>query len=472
MSGFRALCGDKMKKWDGQSGLSLVETLVSAFMLVAVFSGVFYLMTKSRASFSAMEADGHHMHFETFASSRLRLYFSKIMQWTTHLAGESDDNDDWAKKAFKDYCKFTSNFAYSYAPLDFPSFASEDKEKAKCKDGVVVKNADGSKVYEEDADGDPVFDTGEYPCSSGETGPVSKSGYVWLNKAEIPYRTLAADVRMSLSTLNYAQATTGDWKTTGLLDKYDRSDFLWGAMIPFSSGGLSSSSNVDSLWRANPNLAKFCSDTNYRPAKGIGEEMCRWVDWCSGQNRSVDPEPTSEPSETRKILQYATADSQSINELYGSSTFRMCFVFAGNLFSKSGDLYAADSESSLGLNSVENPANLGLAVATARFMDSRTADKVLCEDSIFNMHRSMKVRLNLYSVSSADKKYSTKKQNYKKTVKEFTAEKLGIDRPNCRNKRQRRQMSVKNASGLPVCIADPLFHYVCSEDDDCGEPDP
>lgn len=454
-----------MRPRNTQSGLSLVEALVSASLLTLVFGATFLLMGKSRSSFNALEADGHHLHFETFAASRLRLYFSKVMQWTTHLGGESDDNDDMRKKSFKDFCKATNNFAYSYAPLDFPSFTSEDKEKVKCKDGVMVRKADGSKIYEEDEDGDPVFDTGEeYPCSTGETSGGFKA---WLNKEEIPLRTLAADMRMSLSTLNYSQATSGDWKENGLLDKFDASEFLWGAMIPFASGGLESSSNVDSLWRANPNMATFCKDQNYRPERGIGEEMCRWVDWCSGQNRTANPE-----GDSVNILQHGSGGGQFINELYGSDTFRMCFVFTGNLFSKTGDLFAAGSDSSRGINAIDNPANLGLAVATARFMDSRTAEKVKCEDSIFNMNRNMKVRLHLYTVSSADKQYSTKKQSYHKTIKEFTAEKLGVDRPNCRNKRQRRAMSLKNSEGLPICIADPLFHYVCSEDDDCGQPDP
>lgn len=463
-------------KFRNQSGMSIVELVVGAAILAIVFGSMAAVFGQIRKSSNAQQGDGHHLHFETFASARLRLYFAKLLQWGTHLSGESDDNSEERKKSWTHYCEATSNFAYAHTPLPFNEFTPEDKEKARVKaDGSIVTK-DGLKVYEEDEEGNPVFLFGldNLPRNYDNRDPGDRIN-VWLNKTEIPYKTLAADIRMSLSSLSYQQVMQGDWKTSGLLDKYEKNEFLWAAMVPFTSGGFNASENVDSLWKVNPNLAQYCDPTKvWRPKKGFGEEMCRWVDWCSAHNRGTVPNPESCQVEGQecKILSYTAGSDSSIStQLDGISTFRMCFAYVGNMFSKSGDFYNGTSAQTSGAEGIDNPAAVAMAVATARIVDNRTGEKVKCEDSIYNMNRSMKVRLHLYTVLAADKKENSGKQIYHKSVKEFTSEKIAMDRPNCRNKRGRHRLNPKNQSGQSICIADPLFHYVCSEDDECGDPD-
>jgi hypothetical protein len=122
------------------------------------------------------------------------------------------------------------------------------------------------------------------------------------------------------------------------------------------------------------------------------------------------------------------------------------------------------------VNAIDNPATLGVAIATAQLVNSRTADPLTCEKSIFNMNRSMRVKVNLYAVLNADKTIASKKQTYSKTVKQFTSEKLAVDTPNCLDRQNRLNKFGKNAGGEAVCITDPVFHFACSSAGECGNP--
>lgn len=393
-----------MKK-NRQSGFSLAEVLVSAFLLVIVFGAVFMLTARSKKSSNALHASGHHLHFESFASSRLRLFYSKLLQWTVHLGHKSGESG--FRNVSNEFCKGSSEI--SYAAADSP-----------------------------------------------------------LN-TEIFQKTLGADMRMSLSTLDYPQVTSGAWRTDGLMDKYETDGFLWGAMVPFSA----QASDVSKLERANPNLAAYCAaESLYRPTQGLGQEMCRWVDWCTGVGPETNPEET-EAADVIKALA-PVSGGRFISDLAGQKQFRMCFVFAGNLFTKKGSYYSAGSASSLGVNAIDNPATLGVAIATAQFVDARHGETITCEKSVYNMNRSLRVRLNLYTVLNADKVVSSKKQTFGKTVKHVTAEKLAVDTPNCSNE-NRKMRTYKNADNQMICIADPIFHYACyesgqSDADKCFDP--
>lgn len=472
-----------------QAGLSLVELLIGLAVLSIGFGAAVQLMGTSRKSLKSAMNSGHQIHFETFASSRIRFYFSKILQWTTHLGGDQEDKSQMTKRVYRNYCKETRNFAYATAPLPFEDFTPEIRRKVKLKerkDGsvVVVTKKDKTPVYEENEDGDPVFvqfDTkaGKYteiadPDDESESGvslldPSDKfinwvknhdkgdTKKVYLNKIDVVKATLAADMRMALSTLNYEQ--TRAWDDTGLLDKYDENSFLWGAMVPFGSGA----STNDSLARVNPNLQKYCSDTKYKPTSGAGKEMCDWVSWCSSSNRDENPN-----KDDVKLLEYSEGAKNSVNEFYGQSKVRMCFAFVGNLFSRTGTFYeAAKTSSSNGLN----PAVLGFAVATARIVNIRNDEELICQNSIYNMFRQLKVDLMLYSVFNADKEVKTNEQVIQKTLRDFTSEKLGVERPNCKASASRLRVNMKNSTGAPICIGDPLLHFTCSGDFKCGPPD-
>ncbi|MEY2989044.1 MAG: hypothetical protein RJB13_2565, partial [Pseudomonadota bacterium] len=76
----------EMSGGGGESGFSLVELMVVSMILIAIFSGSFLVLKKARDSTSPQSSSGPHLYFESFATSRLKLYFSKLLQWTTQVA--------------------------------------------------------------------------------------------------------------------------------------------------------------------------------------------------------------------------------------------------------------------------------------------------------------------------------------------------------------------------------------------------
>ncbi|MEY4063982.1 MAG: hypothetical protein RIR26_190 [Pseudomonadota bacterium] len=491
----------------------MVELLVGSAVTLLSFSAVFKMLTSSRQGLHALSADGHHIHFETFASARLKLFFSKVLQWSSQLSGDSEKSSDSKKRAYKYYCSDTSNYAYAGAPLPFDQFTPEVKEILKiveknnelrvvtkkgrvlydsvdeeANDIFVAKDEDGNPTAFYDSAGNPVFDQDDSQNAktirrwkrflSSENG----RGKFWLNKTEIPYQTMVSDMRMSLSTLSYAQLNRSGspWKRNGLLDKWNEDfDFQWGAMVPFYSGGsgdsnASGAENGD-IRRVNKNLFDFCSPTSgRRPAQGDGARLCQWVDWCSSDSfRGNNPNPAGDNipllvwrslDTTQEILDARRGTNKEIVELFDDSSFRMCFAFSGNLFSKTGVFGGTDTVGTGGYNGIDHPASLGMAVASVRLVDARFGQEMSCAHSIMNLNRSLRVQLQLFTVLNADKPVSSKKQIVHSSVKELTSEKLAMERPNCNNRQMRAERSRKNSDGLPICIADPIFHYVCSKD--------
>ncbi len=66
--------------------------MVGMTILVIIFGGSFRVLSKVRTTAKAQDTSGPHMFFETFASARLRLYYSKLMQWIAHV-GAPDCSD-------------------------------------------------------------------------------------------------------------------------------------------------------------------------------------------------------------------------------------------------------------------------------------------------------------------------------------------------------------------------------------------
>jgi hypothetical protein len=270
-------------------------------------------------------------------------------------------------------------------------------------------------------------------------------------------------MRMALSTLSYADARSGP-----LLGRHSATaDYPWGALVPFDSrngafGGIQA---------IQPALADFCTQNGdeVRKQKGADNaaEMCAWVDVCSGQeaNRSANP-PHPKVDSAVPMLVHNSIEKDVLG-LRGKTTFRMCFAFIGNLFSRTGNFVAAGSASSTGLDALDNPAVLGLAVATATFVNNNSGAGLNCEQAKFEPYRALKVSVDTFTAINADKKVSSKRQLYYKSRQQFMSEKLGVSIPNCND--EVRPNSIINGSGEPVCIGDPTFHYVCSGP--CGMPD-
>jgi prepilin-type N-terminal cleavage/methylation domain-containing protein len=380
-----------MSRFSQQSGFSLIELMIGAAILVTVFGGSFMVLQKTRARMNAGNSSGAHLYFESFASSRLKLYFAKLMQWTTHVGAVNGQHANVAS-----FCQNTRNFAYASGALDF-SFA---------------------------------------PMPSAQ-------------------RTLGADMRMSLSTLEFTQVSaeplTGRFAQNGPLGTISP----WGAMVPFSSR----TDAISGIGTVNPNLDLFCRGDKL-PTSGIGAEMCAWVDVCSGQEGNRTPKPVPNPDPTADdvpILAYEQAGGADIIGLDGRSNFRMCFAFVGNLFSRVGDFTNAAAASSTGLYAVDNPAVLGLAVATAQFTNTSTGAAITCDQAVNEMNRSLKVRLDLYTALNADKSFRSGLQQHFRTRKEITSEKLGVAIPNCENP----ALSANRDEN--VCIADPTWIYSCAK---------
>ena len=374
-----------MSRLSQQSGFSLIELMIGAAILVAVFGGSFMVLQKTRAGVNARNSSGAHHYFESFASSRLKLYFSKLMQWTTHVGAELNQHANVAR-----FCEATSNFAY--------------------------------------ASGETIFGFARDP--------------------QVARQTLGADMRMSLSTLDYAQVSN-----LALTGRVGQNGFPWGAMVPFSNR----TNAIAGLEVVNINLSNLCVGDRL-PTSGIGAEMCAWVDVCSGQagNRTPNPVPNPDPTADGVPILASLPVGGDIGRLAGRSNFRMCFAFVGNLFSRVGDFTNAAAASSTGLNAVDNPAVLGLAVATAQFTNTSTGAPITCNQAVNEMNRSLKVRLDLYTTLNADKSFRSGLQQHFRTRKEITSEKLGVAIPNCEN-------PALSANGnRNVCIADPTWIYSCA----------
>ena len=102
-----------MRKISSQNGFSLLELMIGTTLLVVIFGSSFQLLAKMRTASSEQSISGSHIYFETFAANRLRIYFSKLMQWTTHMSAYGD-----AGKV-SNFCKETRRFAFASGKMDF-----------------------------------------------------------------------------------------------------------------------------------------------------------------------------------------------------------------------------------------------------------------------------------------------------------------------------------------------------------------
>lgn len=425
-----------MSMTSNNRGLSLVELMVGTAILTIVFGGTFTLLSKLRKVSAAQNNSGPHLFFETFATARLKLYFSKLMQWTSQMNANVNTPGD-----FNDKCD-----------------ADPKNDTARLKMACRTENT--GRFCEQ---------TSQFAYATGE------SSFNFAPTSAMAERTLGADLRMAASTFDYEFASKNS-----LVGIYDQ-DFTdkdgkptgWGAMVPFSGRDR----DEDGINRINPNFSKFCDTSEFKPTSGVGAEMCAWVDVCSAQqgNRTAEPPPSPNPTaDGIPILAFdatGSGDVQGLENLSAANpAFRMCFVFVGNLFSKTGIFVqksaAGTTDSSTGVEAIDNPSVLGLAVATARFVNTKTGQPLTCKSAVNEMYRSMKVTVELYTALNADQTVSSQKQIFYRSTKEITSEKLGVPITNCNIP---SKGVLTNGAGQKICIADPIWNYRCEPS--CANPE-
>jgi hypothetical protein len=347
---------------------------------------------------------GPHLFFESFAVSRLKLYFAKVLQWNTHICPGKPKLSVFDAAEPSCLCEDAAYFAY-----------------ASNNDSLTAG-------YTAEVSGDP---------NAGMSDATRKT---------IGNKTLGADMRLSLSTFGIKDIApsgeSGPFKTLLQIAAEKRTDSKqapWGALIPFHT--------VDEWNAANPFSREWC--VKRKPVAGsIGDEMCKEFDRCA--------EVAGGLGGKRPVNQLGFQGTAEKN-LRGKKTFSMCFVFAGNLFTRSDNSNL--NNQSLGLAALDNPAVVGLAVATARFVDNRNQQELTCNQAAFEMNRSVKVNVNIYTALNADMT-DGKKQTAQKSVREITGEKLGVASPNCLAPNRGGEKAVK---GDAVCLQDPTWIYQCSQ---------
>lgn len=367
-----------MARYGGQYGFSLVELMVVSAILVIIFGGSFKVLKKARETTSAQASSAPHRYFESFATSRLKLFFSKLLQWSTHV---------------DPFCSAASRYAYA--------------------------------------------------------------SNMTLTLTERELETLGTDMRMSLSTFSYEQASQANGSLAGRFD--DLNNFPWGALVPFDSR----QAGVGSLLLIQPALSSYCANNSGQfSGAAVAAEMCAWVDVCSGQegDRSEGSGVATVDSATPLLVDFSTGSVGEVTSLASNQRFRMCFAFVGNLFSRTGDFVGNPLGSSTGTSALDNPASLGLAVATANFINLNSGGQLNCEDARHEMNRGLSVDLELFSVLNADKEMSTRRQIFMKSQKRFVSEKFGVAVPNCKDT---SRSSPANGVGEPYCIGDPTYFYSC-----------
>lgn len=353
-------------------------------VLLAVFGFSFKNLVGLRKGMNRVTTSGPHLYFESFAVSRLKLYFAKLMQWNTHVCENGSTSLS---------CLCTTAAYFSYAPIT--------------------------------------------------TNLTSGKG-----SAAVGNMTLGADLRMALSTFTLREVAPngigGPFKT--LIDlaaekRVDTAATPWGALIPFHT--------VTTEWAlANPSSRAWCNNTT-SSATGLVGEMCRWFERCSQVAGGM--------AGARPLNQIGT-QSGATPDISGLDTVSMCFVYAGNMFSRPEFTANNPDEAkrSAGIGSIDYPSVVGLVVAEARFINNANLQPLKCSDAATEMNRSLKIKLNIYTAINAD--LEVKKQGVEKSVREITGEKLGVPIPNCEAPGRGGFSAVGDET---VCIEDPTFIYEC-----------
>ena len=371
-----------MKRWKKQSGLSAVELLVGAAVIVTVFSLAFRNLVQLRAGMKRVTTSGPHMYFESFAISRLKLFYAKLMQWTTHVRAPGQNGANF-------YCNDSAYFAYS-----------------------PIRNN----------------------LSSGRGSQA------------VARATLGLDLRLALSTftaadLNQGQSTLLDAAQARRADPNSAASMRpWGAMIPFSE--------VNNEWIPAHSFSRnWCA---MQPPRGpadndgsLGSEMCEMFERCT------------ETANRARIPNQLGNQGTAVTDISALNNSSMCFVFAGNLFSRSEmNVFSVDNKSA-GLTALDFPSVIGLAVGRARFVNSTTGADITCNTAATEMNRSLKVTLTLYTALHADLQ-DVKRLQVHKSIREITGEKLGVAIPNC-------SAPGRGGNDADRCLRDPTWHYECAD---------
>lgn len=361
-----------------QRGFTIIEAMIGLFIVATVFAFSFQNLASIRKSTQAINTTGPHVFFETFAVSRLKLYFAKLMQWNTHVCpgGLTDDC----------VCKSANFFAYA------PSTTALDDGRAN---------------------------------------------------ARLANLTLGTDLRMALSTFTAAEISPNAGTTNSLIAlaqarRANPAALPWGALIPIQA--------VAEWDAANPAARRFCStirtgstNTTAKNAQGTVNEMCEMFAKCT-QEAGRAP--------------FNTQINAGRNDISAQNEVLMCFVFAGNLFTRPD----VNNNRSTSLLAIDFPSVVGLAVGKATFVDNTNGQPLSCLQAASEMNRSLKIELSLYSAMQSDQQDVTKHMA-QKSVREITGEKIGIAVPNCSAPGRGGFSAVGNQY---VCIEDPTWLYHCN----------
>lgn len=364
-----------------QGGFSLLELMVGLTVLLTVVGFSFKNLVGLRKSMNRITTTGPHLYFESFAVSRLKLYFAKMMQWNTHVCKNGAASVD---------CVCSTADYFAYAPVKSNLSAP--------KGGTAVGNM-----------------------------------------------TLGADLRMSLSTFTLKEIAPagigGSFKT--LLDlaaerRADTGSNPWGALIPFHT--------ISDEWiPANPSSRSWCN-SSVSGSGGVLGEMCKKFESCASVAGVARP--------ANQLGAMATGGV----DISGSKKATMCFVYAGNMFSRPEFTVNNTDEKnrSAGIGALDYPSVVGLVVAEARFINNSNLAEITCKEAAFEINRSLKIKLEIYTAINAD--LEVKKQSAEKSVREITGEKMGVAIPNCDAPGRGGFSAVGDET---VCIEDPTFIYEC-----------
>ena len=209
------------------------------------------------------------------------------------------------------------------------------------------------------------------------------------------------------------------------------------ALVPF---------HTEKEWRdANPFSKGWC-DSRRPPPGSVGEEMCKQFESCAQQGA------------TRPGNQLGTAPG-AVGNITNMNQFSMCFVFAGNMLTRPDNPLTGLSNQGLGVAVLENPTAIGLVVAKAKIISNLTQKPINCSAAALDLHRNIKLTLDIYSTVNADRS-DIKRQSTQKSIREIIGDKLGIPIPNCSAP---GRGTLDAVSGKAACLEDPTFIYQCRD---------
>jgi prepilin-type N-terminal cleavage/methylation domain-containing protein len=385
-----------MKRRGQSEGFTLVELIISLAVMATVFAFSFKNLAAIRSNMKSQETLGQHLFFESFAVSKLKLYFAKFMQWNSHVCTTLEVDFPNCYCITADYFAYASN----QTKLGYTRNPSQTVNKP-----IVSAISD-----------------------------------------EVANATLGADMRLALSTFTQQEVSPQGSQSppVSLIDLVSQRAQTtgaqpWGALIPIDS--------VDEWKAANPYSRDWCVRVQKDAPTGTVKEMCERLESC-----------TQAAGKTALKNQLGRMKG-NVQDLSQKDTFNMCFIFAGNLFTRADQGGAENA--SLGLTAIDNPRAVGLVVAEARFVNNISSREIKCSEAATEMNRILKIRLDIYTAMNTDARYA-KNQHASQSRRDISAEKIGVAIPNCAAPSRGGFNRVGSDATDSICIEDPTWVYECA----------